>query len=221
MKSRRVYRRRRPRAAKRRGRRPMRIARPRVGFGMPKSIIRKLKYNDDLTGTIISGGNQSWIYQNSVFDPLSTAGGHQPMFFDQLAAIYQNYRVYGIAYKFQAITETALSSATLVGYANTHGATYSSSSNASERTWAKNRRFTHQQKGIIKGYMSVAKVNGQPYRTVKYDDKYASLVTGNPTALTYQIFQVFNDYSSTITYHADIELIYYVEFFNLQNVSQS
>lgn len=53
--------------------------------------ITKLKYSDTFT---LSGSNNAYAYRlNSVYDPVYALGGAQPYGFDQLAALYNKYRV--------------------------------------------------------------------------------------------------------------------------------
>lgn len=62
-------------------------------FGFPDRMQTKLRYNQ--TVTLTSGGGSVVGYQmfrmNDIYSP--TAGGHQPMYRDTYAAIYENYAV--------------------------------------------------------------------------------------------------------------------------------
>lgn len=86
---------RRRKAAQRRG---TTVARPmaKLGMGFPKKLIITHKYNDQITMTSISGETKNYVYlTNGLYDPNSTGGGHQPMGFDNLAALYDRYTVIG------------------------------------------------------------------------------------------------------------------------------
>ena len=69
--------------------------------------------------------------------------------------------------------------------------------------------------------MSVAKVCGVPKGRISFDDRFTALVSANPATVAYLMIQIFNDFSSSITYHLDVDPTYYVEFYDLQNVGQS
>lgn len=73
-----------------------RIAVP-VGLGFPKRMTMTLRYAD--IGTITTAGSGSIstfnFRANSLFDPNQTGVGHQPMYFDQMMAIYNHYIVIG------------------------------------------------------------------------------------------------------------------------------
>lgn len=65
-------------------------------WGFPNSIITTLRYCDVKTLTSTTSATTSTLFRaNGIFDPDYTAGGHQPMFYDQWAAIYNYYTVLG------------------------------------------------------------------------------------------------------------------------------
>lgn len=62
--------------------------------GFPEVLRTTLRYQDNYTLTSSSGSAAQNIFRlNSLFDPDYTGAGHQPLYFDQIAAIYGNYRV--------------------------------------------------------------------------------------------------------------------------------
>lgn len=68
----------------------------RLQFGFPQKIITILRYATTQIQVSTSGGNSTYIYRmNGAFDPDLTGIGHQPMFWDNFSAVYQNYRVLG------------------------------------------------------------------------------------------------------------------------------
>jgi len=67
---------------------------PQFSQGFPSRQFVKLVYQDYLTGTSSGGTFVSGTYGlNSLYDPDSAIGGHQPYYFDQLSTIYARYRV--------------------------------------------------------------------------------------------------------------------------------
>lgn len=65
-------------------------------FGFPNSIITKLRYVDYMTLSSTSGSVAKNVFSaNGIFDPDITNAGHQPMYFDEYKAIYNNYVVIG------------------------------------------------------------------------------------------------------------------------------
>jgi len=63
-------------------------------FGFPDKIVSKLRYVDLLTlsSTLGSIGKQAFRW-NSTFDPDATGTGHQPLFRDTFASVYDQYAV--------------------------------------------------------------------------------------------------------------------------------
>lgn len=65
---------------------------PYGGFGLTKVV--RLKYCDQYLITALAGSMASHEWRaNSIFDPDFSGGGHQPMFRDVYAGIYNKYRV--------------------------------------------------------------------------------------------------------------------------------
>ncbi len=65
-------------------------------FGFPNSVITKLRYVDLITLSSTAGSLATNNYlANSIYDPNSTGTGHQPLYHDQYAAIYDQYVVLG------------------------------------------------------------------------------------------------------------------------------
>lgn len=65
-------------------------------FGFPNSIITKMRYCDQIQMTSTLGAMTGYVFAaNSVFDPDVSGVGHQPMFRDNFAAIYDQYVVIG------------------------------------------------------------------------------------------------------------------------------
>jgi len=68
----------------------------RGDYGFPDRMVTKLRYCDVVN---LSGGGQTLrqnlFRMNSIFDVDFSGTGHQPMWHDQLAAIYTRYRVLG------------------------------------------------------------------------------------------------------------------------------
>jgi hypothetical protein len=85
-------------------RRNRRVSRPRVlslGPTFPNGIIAKHKYTDQLvlSGTYTQSDIPATALQSirtaSLFDPDRTNVGHQPLFYDEMALVYNQYRVLG------------------------------------------------------------------------------------------------------------------------------
>lgn len=110
-------------------------------FGFPKTIITKLRYAEYLSLNVSTGALSSNTFSaNGIFDPDITGIGHQPLYRDVYAGVYDNYVVIGSEMTATFITDTA-TRATLVGVCGDDNATFSttattrSEQNNSEQLW--------------------------------------------------------------------------------------
>lgn len=80
----------------------------RFDFGFPSTLVTTLRYVDVYTLTSTAQAVAKQVFRmNSCFDPDYTGTGHQPYYFDQLAAVYGGYCVIGSKLKatFSPITD--------------------------------------------------------------------------------------------------------------------
>lgn len=76
-----------------------------LGKGFPKKVVMTHKYKCTLSATA-NGTMQRYDFRaNGMFDPEVAVGGHQPMYFDQMTALYDHYTVIGSRIKI-TITRT-------------------------------------------------------------------------------------------------------------------
>lgn len=67
-----------------------------LGKGFPSKLSATLKYREYVYLNASSGILSNYLFSaNGLFDPNTTGGGHQPMFFDQYMALYNHYHVIG------------------------------------------------------------------------------------------------------------------------------
>ena len=84
-----------------------------LGTGYPNALIAKHKYTEDLnlsgtyTNMDIPNTAKHVFRTASMYDPDYTIGGHQPLFFDQMAEIYNQYVVLGAVIKVKFINLTS------------------------------------------------------------------------------------------------------------------
>lgn len=71
---------------------PRLVRQPRTGF--PKQLHMKHSYVEGISISGTSGSIGKHFYRcNGMFDPNMTGAGHQPMYFDQVGAIYDHFTV--------------------------------------------------------------------------------------------------------------------------------
>lgn len=92
-----------------------------AGLGFPKRMTMTHKYHENFTLTAGATFGTYNISCNSMYDPNITGTGHQPYYFDQMAALYDHYVVIGTKITVKIIPTTA-SQPLLVGvYLNDDG----------------------------------------------------------------------------------------------------
>lgn len=63
-------------------------------WGFPRRMYIAHKYCETVTLTMTNGSINGLLYScNGMFDPRTAVGGHQPMYFDNLGAIYDHFTV--------------------------------------------------------------------------------------------------------------------------------
>lgn len=68
----------------------------RIGRGLPFKIVQTMKYAENVNLTSTAGALATYQFScNGLFDPNITGSGHQPMYFDQMSALYNHYHVIG------------------------------------------------------------------------------------------------------------------------------
>lgn len=70
---------------------------------LPLQLFNTVKYAESVVVTLIGGFNSYLFSCNSLFDPNRTGTGHQPMYFDQLIALYDHYTVLRSRIKFSPL----------------------------------------------------------------------------------------------------------------------
>lgn len=80
----------------------------RLEYGFPNSITTKLRYHEVFSYQSNTGGVTSWILRaNGIFDPDYSNTGHQPLYRDTYAAIYDYYVVLGSKIHVEFCSESA------------------------------------------------------------------------------------------------------------------
>lgn len=194
-------------------------------WGFPNSIITKIRYCDVQALTSTIGAVTSYIYRaNGIFDPDYTGAGHQPMWRDNFAAVYDNYTVLG-----STITvEFHSRSATLGGVVGLIGSdTPTLSSTATTLYEANNSVST-----IIGSVNSVSKVLHMNYSPLKHmgqevkdDGTSMTAVGADPSAgegtYYYGLYASTEDFGSTAIFLAKVEIEYTVKFTLLSKQTQN
>lgn len=195
--------------------------------GFPRSLITKLKYIEaPATFTTVGVTPQTNIYRaNSIFDPDFTGIGHQPLFYDTYAAIYQNYRVIGskIRVTFAPLedrTDTSISSVGGPWVVGIGGSTTTTAFGSSIRNRMEQNDSVWKILNARTGADGVQTVVAvfEPLRNLGFpagDDTVSAGISTNPSKQWYWhvwVGQLTNSYTTTVSVTTEIE--YTVELMN-------
>lgn len=192
---------------------------------LPDRIRVKLVYCDILN----QAGAASAIFQyvgNDLFDPQLSAGGHQPYMFDQWAAMYARYRVYGSSLRAEIINESGTAAAQVIIYpASVPATTADKIIEAAEMPRA---GMTHiipvasRYPIHLKRYVSTRAIAGLKKGVVSTDDSYSAAVTTGPSNKWYwNIVSESIDSTTNLDLWITVKLVFYAEFYEAQVQAQS
>lgn len=149
----------------------------RAGLGTRKTVI--MPYYTTKTVTMAGGLTQK-IFDfgvNCGYDPDLDVGGHQPMMFDEMANIFERYRVIKCNYKIQFSTarEHINCSITVSDASSPSGAVFETV----VENGMNQQRFLHaNNNNVFTGCIDLVKVDGLTKR--EYDARHNTLFTQNP-----------------------------------------
>jgi len=198
----------------------------RMGMAVPEKFLTKLRYTqtstiDALPYNAAMGTNINVLRVNSIFDPDQTGTGHQPLWRDQIALMYNRYRVHGMKYVLSVNgNKTRMTEIALVVASNE--APEDKWSTACER---KGTRIIQVPPGLshtltYTGFIRPGTPYGLTPRQMKADEAFFATMGLNPAKGTFMcIYVVTHDTTARIDY--DLHLTYYVELFDKVRVDGS
>lgn len=181
--------------------------------------ITKLKYSDTLTLSLAN--SYQYVFNlNSLWDPNRTGTGHQPYGFDQLATIYNRYRVFKTSYVINGYS---------AGNPIRYGCIVSNDvppiNNMSELAENPRAQTRVQIPGgsttKIVGSVSLPSLVGRTKQQYMADDRYQADVTTSPAelALLTVVGNTMTDVGTDVL--VTVTLVYHVEFFDAKPIEQS
>jgi hypothetical protein len=190
--------------------------RPSITFLDPHRYIT-LKYSELMSHSMATTvGTQSTFRLNSIFDPNAAVGGHQPYGYDQLAALYNRYRVLRAAWKITFANQAGGFDIVVVplngalASAITTNITFET---ACEVPYAQLR--TQGGGGapnvIVEGSMDLNKLGGVKLSEYLDDDRFEAQIGANPAEVISLIIGTYNPTGSTIVATFVVELWYEVD----------
>lgn len=192
---------------------------PRTGIS--SRVVTCLKYHTRNNIALSGGIPNDFIFRlNSLFDPEYTLAGHQPLYFDQLAAIYSKYRVFKTSYVIKMIMQSDNANTVETSVIpNNDLASYSNADLAAENPRAIYRQWNSQTPITIRGSQYLPALTGRPSSSYRSDDVYAAAVSQNPVETLG--LHIVNISSSTPTITLDVTMKFHCEFFDPLQVGQS
>lgn len=187
-----------------------------TGDPVPSAYRTKMKYVDQ--AILVSSAAGEWEYQfnlNSLYDPNRSQTGHQPLGYDQLAALYQRYRVLTTKV---AITNFSPASSNVAGWWTFVVDTTTSTSivNIVERARYAKVMPANPNNGANKlnQKFDMAAVVGCSPIQYQSDDRYSAVVGSNPTETI--IGHLIGQQSTTTgsSLYVLVQLEFYCEFYD-------
>lgn len=183
---------------------------------LPARFFTKLKYVSDQIGSTTTTSMGYYQFRaNSLFDPDYTGTGHQPMGFDNLAALYSDYRVNAVHIKVVGLvlTPNACGCIAIGGSAATTIHTVSSLPELLEDTAYKCRVVNDQKPIVFSRFFPIHKLMGKSKKVVQTDLDLSAGIGANPTKTVYLTvyWQNLNETTST-GWNIRAEITYYCEF---------
>lgn len=189
-------------------------------------VFAKLIYCDQFTLQSTGGGittQKFWV--NGLTDPDISGTGHKPRFFNQLATLYDRYRVYGCRVEVNAICKTAGERGVIVLTANPNDpdcVTPPTSINGAMERGMPYRIVTDKRTSKLKQYFDVSKVWGVQRSRVRDDDVFSASSTGNPSWQTFfQLqYETLSAFAST-DMECTVKITYYTSFYSPKYIGSS
>lgn len=204
---------------------------PRRGiYGFPDELVTTLRYADVITLTSAVGAVAINAFRmNSLFDPDFTGTGHQPYYFDQLAALYNSYTVIKSNLKVQfslianAIATTQPSGPCIVGIATDDDATLvATASTLLEIPGSKSTFLNNALGGNNVKTISVDYIPERDLGLSSEDDTVGAAVGSNPSQVWYGVPYISETgLASPTSVNLKIDMTFQVRFRRLKNPAGS
>jgi len=206
--------------------RTLATVRPVMGvYGLGQSFRTKLRYVENVVLQSVAGAISRNVFSpQNCFDPNFTGTGHQPMYFDQLGAVFNKYKIHEAKIKvsFNVLTETAGTSIFAAGIIGGAGSTISSDPQT-------NMEDNHGVSTILNGRIGNS---GQKTLFLTYapmrdlgisvnDDTLTTDITTGAGTYFWNVWCADLNSAGTTSLVASVEIIYDIEFTDNKNISGS
>jgi len=150
--------------------------------------VRCLEYTDIESRTLVAATVNDRLWNlNSIFDPDRSGAGHQPLYRDQLSAMYGRYRVFACAYRIDVYnTDSASSSYVNVCVVpNNSTSAFTDMNAAMEAPGAMTKTLGYSASStstcFFSKYINLPQLNGVSAAEYKADDRFQAALSSDPT----------------------------------------
>lgn len=221
------FRNRRPIRPKRRFRRRRAVKKivntiPRINRGFSDALYTKINYVSDPYLFTAGTGSKASFYMNSIYDCEVIVGNtYQPLYHDQLATLYNRYKVYGLKVHILATNSSATEYAILSVIPRV------TNSDSGVVQMEEDQRSITRVLTPLGGSRSIASINKyynlkSIFKTKLLDDDYGALFGNNPGKLFYlQCMMMNQDRTTTIACRFEIKMTFYLKAWERNLISRS
>lgn len=181
-----------------------------AGLGFPKTMVMTHKYSEfcQLAGP----GKQSFNWAaNNMYDPNVSGTGHQPMYFDQMCALYNHWTVIGAKIVVRPAAAVGNNQATkITAYLNDDAVVVGDIDAAIEQATAKTVRVvpansTNPIKPFVLKYSAKKNFKGS---ILGNDDMHGTATSGPTETMNWTIIQTALDGVSNVNFYYQVEIYY-------------
>lgn len=186
-------------------------------------LITKVKYVETVALSCSLTATSYEFRLNSIFDPNYTGGGHQPLGHDQLATLYNRYRVFKCAWRIKAqSTGSNAPRIVVVPYGNSLTTLTFDRVAELPRAITRTLGINGASNGVqIAGHISLPNLSGETSTEFKGNSNNEALFGADPGEAMRLMILMDSPTGSSATAQVSVQLIYYVECFDPLNLAQS
>jgi len=193
---------------------------------IPRRFSTKMVWSEK-TDTVTAANTPAFVLYalNGMNDPNKTSGStHQPMGYDQMTVLYNNYVVTGVRVVFEG-SHTAAGAHSISVQCGTQGTTFATDPSAiNEYRQAYSLITSNQRPWKFSKYFSIASILGVKRSAIVDGADYWGTLSSasNPSYGAELYWQIYNlDVSEQINTQWTVTFVYYVTFFNPNPIAQS
>lgn len=187
------------------------------------AMYTKIRYRQKLTLTASTTFQYNVFRLNSPYDPDYSGVGGQPMGFDQLAALYNKFTVYGCKVVVTCAQVGAVPTTVVMAPQKVVSYGTATPDELQERRLSVSRKCTAERPCVLKRYYPMSGLFGVSKRDILGDEgDFASSSSASPTKNFYLLVgQQPVDSASGTSVYMDVELTYYLKAFENKALARS